>query len=97
LAVPTSRVRKKLPPKSPEKPTLTKAVTSLADVPATRRSQARARASPAPAAGPLIIAIVGFGCKELIDRIMEEAEKFRIVMIMTLRPRSSGAKRVSDR
>src|SRR6516165_6692585 len=65
LAVPTSRVRKKLPPKSPENPTLTKAVTSLAEVPATRRSHARASASPAPAAGPLIIAIVGFGssCK----------------------------------
>jgi phenylpropionate dioxygenase-like ring-hydroxylating dioxygenase large terminal subunit len=57
LPIPTSRVRKKLPPKSPEKPTLTKAVTSLVEVPAIRRSQPRARASPAPAAGPLTIAI----------------------------------------
>jgi len=39
--VPTSRVTKKLPPKSPEKPTLTKAVTKRAEAPAIRRSQAR--------------------------------------------------------
>jgi hypothetical protein len=44
-----SRVRKKLPPKSPEKPTLTKAVTKRAEAPAIRGSQASAKASPAPA------------------------------------------------
>jgi hypothetical protein len=45
LAVPTSLVRKKLPPKSPEKPTLTKAVTSRAEALAIRRSQARQKAA----------------------------------------------------
>jgi hypothetical protein len=47
-------------PKSPLKPTFANAVVNLALSAASRRSQARAMPSPAPAQAPLTAAMVGF-------------------------------------
>ena len=49
---PTSWVRKYVPPKSPERPTLAKAVVIFAPCAAMRKSQASAIERPAPAAAP---------------------------------------------
>ena len=61
FAAPTNWVRNQLPPKSPENPTLAKAVVKIARGEATRRSQANAIDNPAPAAAPSIAATVTFG------------------------------------
>ena len=61
FASPARRARGKVMPKSPPKPTFENAVVSFACSEAIRRSHARANPSPAPAAGPLMAAIVTFG------------------------------------
>ncbi|MPN15561.1 hypothetical protein SDC9_162895 [bioreactor metagenome] len=54
-----SRLRKYHPPLSPQKPIFTKAPSRRLRLVITRKSQARARALPAPAAAPLIRATTG--------------------------------------
>ena len=61
MAVPRICVRKYVPPKSPDRPTLAKAVVILAVSEAMRKSQASASDNPAPAAAPSIAAMVGLG------------------------------------
>jgi hypothetical protein len=59
------------PPKSPEKPTLRKAVPNLARSEAMRMSQASARERPAPTAWPLTMAMVTLGMvwrRKLVSR-----------------------------
>jgi 2-(1,2-epoxy-1,2-dihydrophenyl)acetyl-CoA isomerase len=65
LAPPRMRGRNQVPPMSPERPTSRKAVLKRAVSSASRRSQADAQPSPAPAQAPLIAAIVtsGHSCR----------------------------------
>ena len=61
FASPTSRGSVHDDPESAESPTAEKAIVNLAESAATRKSHAKAKAAPAPAAVPLTAATTGFG------------------------------------